>query len=573
MYSSLKTTSHVKLSSYHLCVASTKAMGTMSLCSLTPAQTSMSNFISNHPHLTLLETHCNTIKDLNKIHAHLIKTGLSKHPIAISRVLAFAATSHVADIRYAHSIFTSIHNPNLFMWNTIIRGFSQSWAPLTAILLFVDMLTSSGMEPQRLTYPSLFKAYANLGLAQCGAQLHARVIKLGLHSDHFIRNTIIHMYANNGFLREAFKVFDEGQNSDVVAWNSMIMGLAKCREIDEARRLFDKMGVKVMKNAISWNSMISGCVRNDKFVEAINLFGRMQEDGFKASEFTMVSLLNACANLGSLEKGELVHDHMCENGFELNVIVVTAIVDMYCKCGAIDKAIQIFERTPIKGLSTWNSMILGLANNGRETDTIQLFSDLVSSGMVPDDVTFLGVLTACCYNGDVDKATDYFLLMTQRYQIEPSIKHYNCMVSILGQAGLLKEAEQLIGEMPVKADAIIWGSLLSACRKHGNVDMGIWASKNINEIDPNDTGAYVLMSNVYSASGEFQNAIKQRISMKDRQVCKEKGGSSIQINGEVEEFVSGGMLNPEMNDLMFLIHSNYEGEKLASEELEMWEIN
>ncbi|KAL2937859.1 hypothetical protein RDABS01_021308 [Bienertia sinuspersici] len=540
----------------------------MNFCMLTPSQTNISKFISNDPHLLMLENHCNTIRDLKKIHAHLIKTGLSKHPIAISRVLAFSATSPAADIYYAYSVFTRIRNPNLFMWNTIIRGFSQSSVPQNAIFIFIDMLMNSIIEPQRLTYPSLFKAYAQLGLPYDGAQLHGRIIKLGLEFDPFIRNTIIHMYANSGWLTEAYKHFDKKGDFDVVAWNSLIMGLGKKREINEARRLFDEMGLR--RNAISWNSMISGYVRNEHFMEAIELFKRMQAEGIKASEFTMVSLLNACANLGSLEQGEWIYHYICKNRFDLNGIMVTAIVDMYCKCGAIDKAHRVFEMASIRGLSSWNSMILGLANNGFEEEALQLFSELISLNIEPNDVTFLGVLTACSYRRDtVNQAKEYFMLMSERYKIKPSIKHYNCMVEVLGRAGLLKEAEQLIRQMPIDPDAIIWGSLLSSCRNHGDIEMAIEAGKRICEIDCNDSSAYVLVSNIYAASGQFENAIQQRVLMKEKHVPKEKGCSSIEINGEVQEFASGGMLNHEMQDLMFLVHSDYEDEKIQIEQVVM----
>ncbi|XP_021733338.1 pentatricopeptide repeat-containing protein At2g42920, chloroplastic-like [Chenopodium quinoa] len=538
-------------------------MGTMSHCMLTPSQNNISKFMSNDYHLTMLEHHCNTMHDLKKIHAHLVKTGLSKHPIAISRVLAFTATSPAADIYYAYSIFSRIHNPNLFMWNTIIRGFSQSSVPHNAILLFVDMLNNSTIEPQSLTYPSLFKAYAQLGLTDYGAQLHGRIIKLGLEFDPFIRNTIIHMYANSGSLSEAYKLFEREEDFDVVAWNSLIMGLAKKREIDEARRLFYKMGSK--RNAISWNIMISGYVRNDKFTEAMELFERMQEEGIKASKFTMVSLLNACANLGSLEQGEWIYQYISKNRFEFNVLVTTAIVDMYCKCGAINKARRVFEKATIKGLSSWNSMILGLANNGCEEEALQLFSQLTSLNIEPNDVTFLGVLTACINKGDVKQARELFLLMSEKYKLKPSIKHYNCMVEMLGQEGFLNEAEQLIREMPIEPDAIIWGSLLSSCRKHGNIEMAERAGIHIREIDPNDSSAYILVSNVYAASGQFKSAIKQRVEMKEKQVLKEKGCSSIETNGEVQEFASGRMSNPEVQDLMNLLYTHHYDEKLTEE--------
>ncbi|KAK4846250.1 hypothetical protein QYF36_014981 [Acer negundo] len=372
-----------------------------------PTSTSISKFISEQPYLSMLDKQCTTMKDLHKIHAQLIKTGLVKDPIAASRVLAFSA-SPAGDINYAYLVFTQIQNPNLFIWNTIIRGFSQSSTPQVAISLFIDMLVTSSVEPQRLTYPSVFKAYAQMGMARFGAQLHSRVIKLGLQFDQFIRNTIIYMYANCGFLSEARLVFDhEDMEFDLVAWNSMVMGLAKSGEIDQSRKLFDKM---VFRNTISWNSMISGYVRNGNFKEALELFGEMQEQNIKPSEFTMVSLLNACARLGAIRQGEWLHAFLRKNNFDLNSIVVTAIIDMYCKCGCPVKALQVFKSVPKKGLSCWNSMILGLATNSYENEAIELFSELESSNLKPDYVSFIGVLTACSHSGMVETGEIYYLL-------------------------------------------------------------------------------------------------------------------------------------------------------------------
>ncbi|GMG98564.1 hypothetical protein Nepgr_000404 [Nepenthes gracilis] len=521
------------------------------ISSLTQPQINISKFISDHHHLTLLENNCSSMKDLKKIHAQLIKTGLSNDTIAISRALAFCAVSPSGDINYAYLLFTRIQNPNLFSWNTIIRGFSRSSAPEKAISLFVDMLVNSPIQPSKLTYPSLFKAYAQLGRAQNGAQLHARVIKLGLEFDQFIRNAILYMYANSGFLSEANKLFDQDESFNLIAWNSMILGLAKSGKIEECRRLFDGMGSR--RTTISWNTMISGYVRKGKLMDAFQLFEEMQEERIKPTEFTLVILLNASAQLGSLDQGQWVHSYICKNNFELNSIVVTAIVDMYCKCGAIEKARRVFHQMSSKrALSCWNSMILGLAKNGCEDEAIQLFSQLVSSNREPDDVTFLGVLTACIHTGYVGKARDYFLLMKQMYEIEPSIKHYSCMVEILGQAGLLDEVEQLIRSMPIEPDVIIWGSLLSACRKHANLEMAKWAAEHVNELDFNESSGYILMSNVYAASGQFESAIKQRISMKQHQISKECGCSLIEVNGEIQEFTSGGRLNPQVQELMML---------------------
>ncbi|XP_031256660.1 pentatricopeptide repeat-containing protein At2g42920, chloroplastic [Pistacia vera] len=517
---------------------------------LSPLPTSITKFISDQPHLSMLDKHCATMKDLRKIHAHLIKTGLAKNPIVASRVLAFC-TSSAGDINYAYLLFTRMQNPNLFIWNTIIRGFSQSSTPDYAVYLFIDMLVSSRVQPQRLTYPSVFKAYAQLGLAHDGAQLHGRVIKQGLKFDQFIRNTIIYMYANCGFLSEAKRMFNEEVQFDLVAWNSMIIGLAKCGEIDESRYLFDKM---VSRNTVSWNSMISGYVRNGKFKKALELFHEMQEQKINPTEFTMVSLLNACAKLGAIKQGEWIHFFLRKNNFELNSIVVTAIIDMYCKCGSPDKALQVFKTVPKKGLSCWNSMILGLAMNGYASEAMQLFSKLESSNLKPDYVSFIGVLTACNHSGMVDKAKDYFLLMTETYKIKPSIKHYSCMVDVLGRAGLIEEAEQLVRSMPLKPDAIIWGSILSACRKRGNIELARRAAKSIIELDKNESSSYVLMSNLYAASNQFEEAMEERLLMKENKIEKEPGCSLIEVDGEVHEFVAGGRLHPKAPEIYLLLN-------------------
>nr|GLL47245.1 pentatricopeptide repeat-containing protein At2g42920, chloroplastic [Ipomoea trifida] len=517
---------------------------------LAPSSPSISKFISEQPYLSMLENNCTSMKDLKKIHAQLIKTALINDPIAASRVLAFSATSPASDINYAFLFFNQMKIRNLFAWNTMIRGFSQSSTPENAIFLFIDMLVNSGVEPCRLTYPSVFKAYTRIGLARDGAQLHGRVIKLGLDFDTYVRNAVIHMYASCGVLSEARKLFDEDKVVDAVTWNSMIMGLAKCGEIDDSRKLFDKMP---LRTDVSWNSMISGYVRNGKWVEALELFRRMQYENIEPSEFTLVSLLNACARLGALEQGEWICNYIKKKKIDLNVIVVTAIIDMYCKCGSVQMAREAFETAPIKGLSSWNSMVLGLANNGFGKEAIQMFSRLESSNLEPDSVSFIGVLIACNHSGLVETAKYYFTLMREKYEIEPSIKHYGCLIDTLGRAGLLEEAEEIIRSMPMEPDAAIWGSLLSACRAHGDMEMAKWAARNLNELDAIEGSGYVSMSNMYAASGDYQKAIEERISMKEKQIKKQPGCSLIEVNGEVHEFVAGGMLHSELQEIQSLL--------------------
>lgn len=460
--------------------------------------------------------------------------------------MAFCATSPARDMNYAFQFFTHIEEPNLFSWNTIIRGFSQSSVPHFAILLFIEMLESSCIEPEHRTYPSVFKAYTQLGLAEHGAQLHGRVIKLGLDCDSFVRNSVIYMYASCGYLGCAMKLFDENEDWDVVAWNSMIMGYAKSGEMDECWRLFRKMP---FRNGVSWNSMISGCVRNGKWNAALSLFNEMQGKGVEPSEYVLVSVLNACGKLGALEQGKWIHDYIKRNGIELNVIVVTAIIDMYSRCGSIEIAREVFESVARRGLSCWNSMMFGLAMNGFEDKAFDLFLELENSCLKPDSVSFVAVLTACNHSGQVDRARKYFKLMKEVYKIEPSIEHYGCFVDVLGRAGLIEEAAEVVRSMPIQPDSPLWGSLLSACVRYRNVEVAEWAAQNLIRSEPDNTSAHVLMSNLYAALGHSEKAMHERILMKKEQKERLPGCSLIEVNGEVHEFLAAAIWEEEHHDV------------------------
>ncbi|XP_009142893.1 pentatricopeptide repeat-containing protein At2g42920, chloroplastic [Brassica rapa] len=529
-----------------------------------PAIPSTPSISGSSSYLRLIDTQCTTMRELKQIHANLIKTGLISDTLAASRVLAFSCAATSPDISHAYLLFTRINPKNQFVWNTMIRAFSKSSFPEKAISLLVEMLSSSdSVKPERLTYPSVFKAYANLGKARDGRGLHGRVIKEGLKDDAFIRNTVLNMYATCGCFEEAWRVFEGMVEFDVVAWNSMIMGLARFGLVDDARKLFDEMP---QRSEVSWNSMISGFVRNGRFKDALEVFGVMQERGVRPDGFTMVSLLNACGCLGGSEQGRWVHEYIVKNGFGMNGVVVTALIDMYCKSGCVEEGLKVFEEAHEKQLSCWNSMILGLANNGYVERAIDLFLELERSGLEPDSVSFIGVLTACAHSGKVHKAIEFFRLMREKYFIEPSVKHYTCMVNVLGGAGLLEEAEAMIKSMPVEEDAIIWTSLLSACRKNGNVEMAERAAKRLKMLDPDETCGYVLMSNAYASYGLFEEAVEQRVLMKERQMEKEIGCSSIEVDFEVHEFVSCGKRHPKSSEIYSLLGVlNWDASALSSE--------
>lgn len=352
---------------------------------------------------------------------------------------------------------------------------------------------------------------------------------------------MISMYATCGSLDEACRLFDDCDEFDLVPHNSMVIGLAKKGLVDESRRLFDEMP---SRNSVTWSAMISGYMRNGKDSEALRLFRRMQCEGIEPNVQTMVSLLGACASLGALEQGEWVCAYIKKKRYEPNSILTTAAIDMYCKCGNLAKARQVFENSSVKGLSTWNAMISGLAIHGQGSEAIRMFSRLESlANLRPDHVSFISILTACSHSGLVNEARYYFKLMSEAYGIEPGIEHYGCLVDVLARAGLIGEAERVIDEMPMRPDVMIWGSLLSASRDAGDMETGRRAAAKIVELDPWDSGGYVTLANRYATGKEFVNAAGARMAMKEKGVRKETGSSVVEVEGGVHEFVAGGTVH------------------------------
>ncbi|OEL35163.1 Pentatricopeptide repeat-containing protein [Dichanthelium oligosanthes] len=474
---------------------------------------------------------------LRQLHAVLVKSGLARDPIAASRAVSFC-TGPGRDVAYAERIVRHHPRPNSFMWNTVIRALSDGARPDAAMALFVDML-GSPTPPERRTLPSLFAAYARLGRAGDGAALHGMALKLGLAGDAYVRNAAIAMYASCGRADEALELFGQCPEFDVVACNSVIVALARARRVDEARAVFDGMPDRTVA---TWSAMVSAYTRAARCGEALALFSAMQVGGVEPNANVLVSVLGCCASLGALEQGAWVHAYIDHHGVAMNALVVTALIDMYCKCGSVDRAREVFDMARSQGLaklSSWNSMMQGLAVHGLCQEALALFSELKSHGLSPDNVTFIAVLTAYGHSGKADEAKAAFASMTTEHNVEPGIEHYGCLVDALARAGRLREAEDAILAMPMAPDAAVWGALLSGCRLHGAAELGARAAREAVRCDPRDSGAYVLAASVVARGGDAGRAAAGvRGRMREAGVGKVPGCSMIEVNGVVHEFVS-----------------------------------
>ncbi|OAY69108.1 Pentatricopeptide repeat-containing protein [Ananas comosus] len=352
-------------------------------------------------------------------------------------------------------------------------------------------------------------------------------------------NAMISGHAKLGLVRAARALFDEMPHRNVESWNAMIAGYARCGRVDLARELFHAMPAR---NAVSWSAMITACARGDRPAGALALFAEMEELGITPNWAAIVSVLSACSQIGALDRGKRVHSYIVGNKMRMDSIIGTALIDMYAKCGCIDRAFETFLALPGKDVFSWTAMIGGFAVNGRGAKALELFRRMEEEGIRPNEVTFVGVLCACSHGGFVDLAKKYFNSMSEVYGLEPQIEHYGCMVDALGRAGLLEEAAALVRALP--PNPVLWGSLLGACWIHGNAEVGECAVDRLIELKPDDAGVYVLLSNIYAMRGRWDDARKTRLRMKAKGLDKSPGRSSIEVRGVVHEFLVGDRSHP-----------------------------
>jgi pentatricopeptide repeat protein len=466
-------------------------------------------------------------------------------------------------MHYAFKLFDQIPQPDLFTWNTMIRGASFSSTPSQSICLYVKMLRS-GNRPNNFTFPFLLRACTSLSSPCTGAQFHGTTVKLGFELDMFVRNALINMHANVGTLATAYFLFDIHGRHDVVAWSAMVAGYARRGELETAQKLFDEMPEKdsvswnVMITAyakhgimdksielfnqnpkrdnVSWNAVISGYVKCGSHKKAVEFFERMRQTGLRPDNVTILSLLTLCTCTGSLDLGQKLHDFLLES-FPRNGLPIklgNAIIDMYSKCGCIEKAIDVFESMEESDISSWNSVICGLALHGHTSKALNLFEEMLKRKVKPDEITFVGVLASCSHGGMVNKGREYFNLMQYQYGIKPHIKHYGCMVDMLGRAGFLKEAYHIIQEMKIEPNVVVWRTLLGACKMHGEVELGEIANRELLRVKSAESGNYVLLSNIYASMGEWGGAHMMRNLMDRDGVNKEAGRALVGVDKNLE---------------------------------------
>lgn len=414
-----------------------------------------------------------------------------------------------------------------------------------ALHLFAD-LKSSGITPDPVILATVLTACSRTRNLQFGKAIHSYIADSCLQIDARLQTALITMYSNCGSMVTAHKLYSELSPVNPAASTAMVFGYAKAGQIELARSVFDSM---IDKDLVAWSAMISGYAESDKPIEALKLFNKMQLASVRPDQITMLSIISACANLGALNQAQWVQRYVDKNGFSQILSVNNALIDMFSKCGSLMTARKIFKEMPTRNVISWTAMITGLAMHGEGTEAITLFDKMKVEGVKPNRVTFIGLLYACSHSGLVEQGQSIFESMSLDFGIEPEQQHYGCMVDLFGRAKLFKGAVDLIDSMPFQPNVVVWGSLLSACRVHGEVELGELAAKHILELDPGHDGAYVLLSNIYAKAGRWEDVGEVRKSMKCQAVWKEKGCSWTELDGEVHEFLMADESHPRSKEI------------------------
>ncbi|KAM0826128.1 hypothetical protein ACQ4PT_069088 [Festuca glaucescens] len=515
---------------------------------------------------------------------------------------------------------------DVFAWTAVIAGYARGAVDCCrkAIWLFALMMADDGVMPNEFTFDSVLRACMKMGALDFGRSVHSCLIRTGFESEKLITSALVDLYCRSDAVGDALQVYNDLEMPSLIASNTLIAGLIAMRRTEDAKivfsqmpehdsgsynlmikvygiegriehcqRMFEKMprrnivtlnsmmsvllqngkleeGLKLFeqikdeRNTITWNSMISGYIQNDHSSEALKLFVVMCRLSIACSPSTFPALLQACATVGTIEQGKMVHAHLCKTPFESNGYVGTALVDMYMKCGCVGDARSAFCWITSLNVASWTSLINGLAQNGQWLEAIVEFGRMLKQDVNPNEITFLGLLMASARACLVNKGMRFFHSM-ESYGLVPTVEHYTCVVDLLGRTGRIREAKKFISEMPVPADGVVWGALLTACWYSMDLEMGEKVTEKLLCVGTKHVSAYVAMSNIYAKLGKWDDVVNVRTRLRNLDVKKEPGCSWIELKDIVHVFLVQDRNHPKRDDIYLMLEDLVSNISLLSE--------
>ncbi|PON39692.1 Tetratricopeptide-like helical domain containing protein [Parasponia andersonii] len=551
----------------------------MRMESVETTQVTISSFLSASANIGALD-------EGKQGHAVAVVEGLVLTAILGSSIINFY--SKVGLIEDAELVFGTMLEKDVVTWNLIISGYVQIGKIDKALSRCCQMRLEK-LRFDSVTLASIISASADTCNLELGKEGHCYCIRNNLDSDVVVASSIVDMYAKCNRIDCARRVFDsitkgdlvlwntmlaayadlghsgealklfyqmqlDGVPPSVISWNSIILGFLKNSQVNEAKDMFSQMlSLGIQPNRVTWTTLVSGLAENGFGYEAISVFQLMQEAGIKPNAVTIVSVLSASIDMALLRYGKAIHGYLTRHFLCLSIPLATSLVDMYAKCGNIDQAKKVFDITEEKEVPMYNAMISGYALHGQALEALALYGYLEEEGKMPDSITFTNVLYACSHSGMVAEGLQLFVDMVSKHDLKPSMIHYGCMVNLLSRCGNLDEAFRLITSMAFEPDAHIFGSLLAACRDHNEIELTKYLSERLLELEPNNSGNYVALSNAYAAVGKWDEVEYVRHLMKSKGLMKIPGCSWIQIGDESHVFVAGDQSHPKIEDINLIL--------------------
>ncbi|XP_028762842.1 pentatricopeptide repeat-containing protein At4g02750-like [Neltuma alba] len=457
----------------------------------------------------------------------------------------------------AKNLFDEMPVKDVVSWNIMLSGYQRTGNIRGLCKSFLQMGRVS-VAPNNYTISTLLTAVVNTDFNVLAHQIHARAVHTALNLDIIVGSALITAYASLGEKNALGGVFDELLTKDVTSWNAIVSGYMEIGSFADAQRTFDLMPEKDIiswttlvngyirnkqidkarsifnamkeRNVVTWTTMISGYVQNMRAMEALELFILMLKSESRPNHFTFSSVLDACADCSYLLMGQQVHQNFIKSGIPEDIVISTSLVDMYAKCGDTDAAFCVFESIPRKNLASWNSIIGGYARHGLANQALKEFNRLIETGLTPNKITYVNVLSACVHAGLLEEGEKHFIAMQRNYGIQTEMEHYTCMVDLYGRAGQLQKAQEMIKNMPFEPDVVLWSALLAACVLHSNVELGEFAAQKMRELQKNHSASYTLLSKIQGEKGRWSSVNELREKMRKRQIQKQKAFSWVEFH-------------------------------------------
>lgn len=492
----------------------------MALRGIKPDGVSIASVLPACSHLEMLDTG-------KEIHAYALRNDILIDNSFVGSALV-DMYCNCREVECGRRVFDFISDKKIALWNAMITGYGQNEYDEEALMLFIKMEEVAGLWPNATTMSSVVPACVRSEAFPDKEGIHGHAIKLGLGRDRYVQNALMDMYSRMGRIEISKTIFDDMEVRDTVSWNTMITGYTICSQHGDALMLLREMqDMEEEKNRNNVYDLDETVLRP------------------KPNSITLMTVLPGCGALSALAKGKEIHAYAIRNMLATDVVVGSALVDMYAKCGCLNFARRVFDLMPVRNVITWNVIIMAYGMHGEGREVLELLKNMVAEGsrggeVKPNEVTFIALFAACSHSGMVSEGMDLFYKMKDDYGIEPSPDHYACVVDLLGRAGKVEDAYQLINMMPPEFDkAGAWSSLLGACRIHQNVEIGEIAAQNLFLLEPDVASHYVLLSNIYSSAQLWDKATDVRKKMKEMGVRKEPGCSWIEFGDEIHKFLAG----------------------------------